>query len=274
LIIDLHTHAFPEKIAQKTMEKLAEVAQSPYYGDGTAEAVTENLKKSGADKAVILTIATRPDNIEKINNYAMECDGIISKDARYRDHIRFCSVHPKAPNAIDELVRLKSLGVKGVKFHPDYQDFMIDDPALYPIYEAVAELGLIAVFHAGFDPLSPDLIHAPPDASARVLRDHPRMKTVLAHLGGMKQFGEVRELLAGRFDNLYLDTALISRYISQADAAEIIRLQGADKVLFGSDFPWSETLTEMRFIEGLPLSREEKDMILGENAVRLLGLEH
>jgi len=272
MIIDIHTHAFPSKIAEKTMGKLGKIAGIPYYGDGTSDAVQKNIEKAGVDVAVILTIATRPDNIEKINDYAMERDGFISGNEKYARHMRFCSVHPDSPNAVEELVRLKNKGVKGVKFHPDYQEFMIDDKKMYPIYEAVSELGLVAVFHAGYDPLSPELIHALPEASARVLADFPKMKTVLAHLGGMHRFDEVNEYLAGRFPNLYLDTAFLSQHISPERLVKTIGLRGADKILFGSDFPWSESLAELLFIEALPVGRTEKDLIMGDNARELLGI--
>ncbi len=254
------------------MEKLGKIAGIPYYGDGTSEAVQKNIEKAGVDMAVILTIATRPDNIEKINDYAMERDGIISGNEKYARQIRFCSVHPDSPNALEELVRLKEKGVKGVKFHPDYQDFMIDDKKMYPIYETISSLGLIVVFHAGYDPLSPDLIHALPEASARVMSDFPRMKTVLAHLGGMHRFNEVNEFLAGRFKELCFDTAFLSKHIFCDELVRTIKLHGADRILFGSDFPWSESVDELNLIDSLPIGRMEKDMILGENARELLGI--
>ena len=272
MIIDFHTHAFPSAIAEKAMKKLAAVAGVPYYGDGTAEAVTKNLEKCGADMAVIHTIATRPDNLKKINDYAVSHDGILSGDGKYAKAVRFCGIHQDAPDALEEMERLHKLGVKGIKLHPDYQDFMIDDKKLYPIYDAARSMGLIVVFHAGWDPLSPDLVHAPPERSAKVLRDFPGMKTVLAHLGGMKMYGEVRDLLAGKFPDLYVDTSMSRGIVTKELMTEIIKRQGADKVLFGSDFPWHESLYELELVESLDISRSEKDLIEGENARALLGL--
>ncbi|MEA4832459.1 MAG: amidohydrolase family protein [Oscillospiraceae bacterium] len=272
MIIDFHTHAFPERIAMKAMEKLSQTSKIPYYGDGTLSATLSNLDKSGADKAVILPIATRPDNLRTLNDYAAAHDGRISGNPEYARFIQFGTVHPDTPDVLEELCRIKSLGLPGVKLHPDYQGFFINEEKLYPIYEKISQLGLICIFHAGFDPVSPDLIHADPRESAKVLERFPEMKVVLAHMGGMYQFELVDQYLAGKFKNLWLDTAIISGNIEKELLMRIIKKQGAGRILFASDFPWHETANELSFIRSLPLEDGEKELILGKNAMELLGL--
>lgn len=271
MIIDFHTHAFPDKIAEKTMGTLTETAGIPVYADGTFGDLQAKLRESGVDLAVVLNIATKPSQMNTINNFAAQTDRHLSGNAA-SPFIAFGSVHPDAPDCLSELERIKALGLKGVKFHPDYQGFLIDDRKLYPLYETIAALGLIAVFHAGFDPYSPELIHAPPERSARVCRDFPGMTVVLAHLGGFAQFDDVERYLAGRFENLYVDTAMAFSNITTNHLTGLIDRFSADRVLFGSDNPWHKSSYELALIRALDLCPEDRDKILGGNAAKLLGL--
>ena len=179
---------------------------------------------------------------------------------------------PDAPDALDELARIRSLGLCGVKFHPDYQGFFADDPKAFPIYAAAEELGLPVAFHTGWDPRSPDVVHAPPQAVARVAEEFPKLTVIAAHMGGMCLQNEVMEQLAGKAD-LYFDTAYTADpWMDKATMEKMIRMHGADKILFGSDFPWHLPLHELEFIDSLGISSEEKELILGGNARRLLGI--
>lgn len=263
-IIDFHTHAFPDKIAKATMQKLGDISKIPYYTDGTWSGLEEAICKAGVDMAVVLNIATRPGQENTINTLAAE-----KSRGRF---IAFGSVHPDSPDAIEQLEKIKELGIRGVKFHPDYQNFMIDDKKMWPIYKKVSELGLIAVFHAGFDPLSPELIHAMPQASAKVVESFPDMITVLAHLGGMHKFDEVEKYLARGYKNLYIDTAMAYENIKQEQLLRIIDSFGADRVLYGSDNPWHDSAFELSLIRSLPICESDKKLILGENAARLLNI--
>ncbi len=263
-IIDFHTHAFPDKIAKATMQKLGEISKIPYYTDGTWSGLEEAICKAGVDMAVVLNIATRPGQENTINTVAAE-----KSRGRF---IAFGSVHPDSPDAIEQLEKIKELGIRGVKFHPDYQNFMIDDKKMWPIYRKVSELGLIAVFHAGFDPLSPELIHAMPQASAKVVESFPDMVTVLAHLGGMYKFDEVEKYLACGYKNLYIDTAMAYENIKQEQLLRIIDSFGAEHVLYGSDNPWHDSAFELSLIRSLPICERDKKLILGENAARLLNI--
>ena len=136
LIFDMHTHCFPDALAPKALPRLAEISRCAYHGDGTYGSLCEEAAAAGCAGFMILHIATKPSQMTSVNNFAAACQ----KGNAYC----FGSVYPTAENAVDELHRIKALGLKGVKFHPDYQEFFVDDPAVFPVYEAAAALGLPA----------------------------------------------------------------------------------------------------------------------------------
>lgn len=262
MIIDFHTHAFPEKIAAKAMASLSVKAGNlvPFH-DGTVASLKAYVKKSGADKAVMLNIATSPQQQKNVNDFAIACNG--------GDIISFGSVHPDAPDALDELERIKAAGLLGVKLHPEYQSFYVDDDRMLPIYEKIAKLGLVTVFHAGVDIEYFEPVHCTPRRLAEVLPAFGGAPVVAAHMGGWQLWHDVEKYLVSK--NVYFDTAFSYGRMPRGHCRRIIKAHGVEKILFGSDMPWSGTDAEMRFIDSLELAEDEKSAILGENARRLLG---
>jgi len=265
MVIDFHTHAFNDKIAEKAIAKLEIVSNQKAYSNGKIDAIDEIAKSGVIDKAVLLPVATKPTQQTIINDWAKEMGD------KYENIIPFGSVHPFAEDVFEELQRIKEMGLYGVKLHPDYQEFFIDDEKVFKVYEKCAELSLPVIFHAGWDPLSPDIVHAPPKASRKAHDAVPQMTMILAHMGGMKHWEEVLEYIAG-LENIYLDTAYTVNFMPTDIFREIVLKHGADKILFGSDFPWHKSNMEKEFIESLDFSDEDKKKILGENARKLLGL--
>lgn len=264
MLIDMHIHIFPDKLAPKALANLSQICKSPYFADGTAAGTEKQLREWGVTGAAAMNIATKPSQQAAVNNFAASVNG---------DFFHcFGTVHPDAPDALEELARIKELGLYGVKLHPDYQGFFIHEKRMFPIYDAIASLGLPVLFHTGWDPLSPDKVHAPSEAVARVVRQFPKLTVIGAHMGGMNRYDEVEEFLAG--NNLYIDTAMSSQYCSPEQFARLIKKHGADRVLFGSDCPWSRSSDEFRFIEAAPLTDDEREKIYFRNALRVLGLDH
>ena len=264
MVIDFHTHAFNELIAEKAISKLEKIINYNAFTRGTISDNIKHFDEWGVDKAVSLSIATKPSQQRIINDWAA---------AQAGDRIiPFGSVHPDAEDALQELERIKSLGIKGIKLHPDYQNFYIDEKRLYPIYRKCAELSLVIVFHSGVDVLSPDNVHATPDMCLRAFKAVPEMTMVLAHLGGNDLWEEVYEKLAGLEGNLYFDTALVGGRCPDSLIKKIIRKHGADRILLASDCPWHDTSSEINTIKRLGLSNEEIEMIFHKNAERLLGI--
>lgn len=264
MTIDFHVHAFNPKIAEKAVSKLAETAKIKPYTYGLIDETIDRFDRWGVDKGVLLPIATKPSQHKIINDWAAQQDGdrIIS----------FGSVHPEGEDALDELEKIKDRGLHGVKLHPDYQGFMIDEKKLEPVYEEIERLGLPVVFHAGFDCISPDLIHCPPERSVNVCKRHKHMKMVLAHLGGNQQWQQVYDILAGLDGELYFDTAFSMECDSRL-MEKIINKHGAERILFASDCPWESSAKLKEKILSLNISDDKKEKILGGNALRLLGMK-
>ncbi len=264
MLFDTHIHIFPEKLKGKVLPKLSEISGSPYYSDGTLEDTQKKLGEYGCTHALTLHIATNPRQESSVNSFAIESQG--------GNIYSFGSVHPLSPNALTELDRIKAAGLKGVKFHPDYQEFFADSEIMEPIYKSSSDLGLIVAFHAGRDPYSPGTVHCTPKALAAVAKKFPTMTIIAAHMGGMDMADDVEKYLVGK-PNVYFDTAFASKTHTSRTLERLIRLHGVDKILFATDFPWSTPEVEKQLIEGTNLTQEEKDKIYFLNAFKLLNVD-
>ena len=257
-------HAFPDTLAAKALPLLSKCSGGvkPNY-DATISGLESYLAKNNVDYAVVLNIATNPHQEKKVNDFAIS---LLEK----KNIIPFGSMHPDSPNALSELERLAKAGIRGIKLHPDYQHFFVDDEKMFPIYKKIAELGFITVFHAGVDIGYPKPVHCTPERLLRVLDLFDDAPVVAAHFGGWLLWDSVLEDLCGT--KVYLDTAFSSGKMPPDYAKELIKAHGADKVLLGSDMPWSDTLDEVRFVQSLDLSAEDEEKILSNNAKRLLNI--
>ncbi|MGN0542609.1 MAG: amidohydrolase family protein [Acutalibacteraceae bacterium] len=264
MIIDFHTHCFPEKIAERAMVQLRRRSgiTRPFHS-GSPDSLLDLQRKSGVDYSVVLNIATNPRQQKSVNDFAISL-------CQTEGFIPFGSVHPDSPDALTELERLKENGIKGVKLHPDYQDFYADDEKMLPIYEKIGSLNMITVFHCGTDIGYPEPVHCTPERLSKVLEAFGGAPVVAAHFGGTCAWEETKEFLCGK--NVYLDTAYCCGVLPPVKAEEIIALHGADKILLGSDAPWQSPADNIGLIDCLDISEDEKRAILGENARRLLGI--
>lgn len=262
MVIDFHTHAFPDKIAESAIKSLAEKANIPPYTNGTVSDTDEKMKAWGIDRRVMLSIATNPKQQTNVNNFAIEVNNENSVFA-------FGSVHPLAENAQEELERIKNAGLKGIKLHPEYQEFEIDDKKMYPIYEKCIKLGLIIVFHTGEDLGYPGSLNASPEVIERLSKDFGGADFVMAHFGSCGLAERALEHVAGK--GFYVDTSFSKGYVKKHTGEAIIKKQGADKVLFASDCPWADPKETFDFINSFDLTDDEKEKIFYKNAIKLLG---
>lgn len=265
MIIDFHTHTFPEKIAKASIESLSKCSGITPHTDGTADGLRRSMEEACVDLSVILPVVTRPAQFETVNRVAARiCEaggGLLS----------FGGIHPDCSDIRQKIREIKALGLKGIKIHPAYQEVYMDDIRYLRILDAATEQGLIISVHAGVDIGLPEPVYAAVEKILYAVRETKPEKLVLAHLGGWKEWDAVEELLAG--EEVYMDTAFLEDYISDEQLVRIIRKHGAGKILFGTDCPWSGQKESIARIEGLPLSEEEKALIFGENAKKLLELE-
>jgi predicted TIM-barrel fold metal-dependent hydrolase len=220
------------------------------------------MKKDGVDLSVVLSIATNPQQQSKVNDFAITVN-------QQEDLVAFGSIHPDAPDALEELERIHAAGLKGIKLHPEYQGFYADDEKMKPIYRKISQLELITLFHAGQDIGFPPPYHGTPQHLLGALKwlDTP---VVAAHWGGMNVYQEVIESLCGR--ELYFDLSFGYGVDPKPLAQRIIDKHTPDRLLFGSDMPWHRPAWEMRLIDTLDLTQDEQDKIFFKNALGLLGL--
>ncbi len=262
MLIDFHTHCFPDKIAQRAVDKLsfASGGMMPHT-DGSVSGLKGLMKKTGVDKAVVLSIATNASQQKNVNDFAASQNS--------ENLICFGSVFPKRADCLEELERIKALGLKGVKLHPDYQGFNVDDEKMKPIYKKIGDLGLITVFHAGFDYGFPPPYGATPDKMERALRWF-NSPVVAAHWGGLDCGEEVLNRLCGK--DIYFDTSFGCGSMPKYYAQKIAEKHTPDKILFGTDSPWHTAEMELSLLGTLDLSRSEMEKITHLNAEKLLNI--
>lgn len=265
---DSHVHFFPDKLAEKALPRLSHICGCPYYSDGTRAGTLEKMKAwQGGDVfigAMALHIATSAHQQASVNNFA----------AQSQQGSLFCfgSVFPTAPDALEEMERVKAMGLHGIKLHPDYQEFFIEDPHAMPLYAQAEKLGLPVAFHTGHDPCSPYIIHCHPAAVARLAIRFPKLTIIAAHMGGMEQPEDAAKYLCGR-ENVYFDTAFASRFLTPEQFTRLVRLHGPERVLFATDCPWSTVPEELALLRAADLTEKERENIAWKNAARLFHLD-
>lgn len=267
MIIDFHTHIFPDSIAEKTIGKLGALINQEPYTNATLQGIKESMKTSNIDLAVLLPVVTRPAQFQSVNAFAKAVtgqDGLIS----------FGGIHPKTENYQQEIDEIVQLGLKGIKLHPDFQDTFIDEPCYINLIGYALEKDLIVSVHGGVDAGLPDPVHCPPEKTLKMIREVQKRtstdKLVIAHTGGHLMWDDVEQYLVG--EKIYMDISYSRKEIPREQMIRIIRNHGVDKMLFGSDSPWDGQGETIGYVRKLPFSEEEKAKILGGNAEKLLDL--
>lgn len=261
-IVDFHVHAFADKIAVKAAENLRDYYNMPLVGDGKFDTVLERAKQINIDKMVIHAVATKAKQTTVINDY------VSSVAKKYPDKIvGFATIHRDFDEYKEEILRIKDMGLKGIKLHNVFQNFNIDDDKMMFIYEEIVKNDLPILFHMGDRTV--DL--ASPKRLARVLEKFPQMRAVAAHMGGVFEWEESMEYLVGK--NVYFDTSSTLFEIGDERFLKMLSEHGKDKVLFGTDYPLSDYEHEFERFSRLNLSKEVLDKIFYKNAYEFLRLE-
>ncbi|MFQ3548235.1 MAG: amidohydrolase family protein [Armatimonadota bacterium] len=261
-IIDFHVHVFPDDIAEKALAALFTSYGKKPFTNGRICDLIASMDEAGISKSVIQPVATNPAKVSSINNWskAQSSDRIIP----------FAGIHCDVDNIADEINRIISLGIKGIKIQGNWQMLDIDNPKMYPIYESVSDK-LIILFHVGAEiaPIEESL--ATPQKVANIISNFPKMKVVAAHLGGYLMWEMSEELLIGK--NIYMDTsATFPEVIPPHKLKTLIEKHGVDRILFASDSPLSNQKSEVDRISSLGFSDTALEMILSKNAERLLEI--
>lgn len=266
MIIDFHTHCFPDTLAPKALSALKDHAlQSHRFPctNGTISGTETHISNQKIDRAVVCNIATNTHQQNKVNDFAIK----IAQTSKTLYSLG--SLHPDSDNKREEMERLRSVGIRGIKIHPDYMETDIDDPKFNEIFELCCEFDFFIVTHAGFDPVSPKHIHATPDMILSVISKFTSLKLIAAHMGGFSMSTEVLEKLVGR--NIWIDTSLSALRPNEHDnIIKILKEHPTDKILFASDTPWSYETEELKIIYSADLGDISTEKILYKNALNLL----
>lgn len=260
-IIDTHAHIYPDAIAQRAAASIGDFYRIPMCLDGTLGGLMSAGEKAGVTRFLVHSVAVSPDRVEHINDF------LARSAAAHPDRlIGFGSMHPDYPDVPRELARLKRMGLRGVKLHPDFQKFLLDGDAAVEMFRTMADLGLPALVHTG-DSRYP---YSQPERMARALDRAPGLRVICAHLGGWSVWTDAWRALAGR-PGLWVDTSSSLYALQPEEAASIIRRYGADRAFFGTDYPMWEPGEELRRFMRLPLSQAEREGVLHANFERFLA---
>ena len=281
MILDFHTHTFPDKIALRALEGMSAVSHARYFTNGTRQALSASMRESGVDWSLNLPVCTRADQVAKINHTLAE-----QAEALKAAHIvTFGGMHPACPDPAPQLRFLQENGIRGIKLHPAYQGTALTDPAMLRIIGLASELDLAVLVHAGVDIGFPERNFASVPMILRVLREVRPTRLILAHMGGWQAWDEVERELAGA--PVFLDTAYSlgpvpmtvppetvrwPRNMTPERFARLARAHGTERVLFGTDSPWTDQGESLRLLRETPLTEREKARILWRNGAALLGL--
>lgn len=276
MIIDFHTHNFPDSIAPRAIASMVEMLRHQFipFGDGTLACQLADAKANGIDRCVMCPIATKPSQADVILRTALEIrDGARGEEAA-RVIIPLASVHPADPDFKAHLKAIADAGIPGIKLHPYYQGFRLDDPAVFPFFAAVRDLGLIVTAHCGYDHgfLNVPMCCGPAEIVA-LLAAVPGLgpRFVAAHLGGREGNppGATDMLLE---TGCLIDTACLEILQDDPDAIRVMETWPADRVVFGTDYPWNRQHRLVEWVKAHRPSAVEQEAIFRLNAERLLGL--
>ena len=273
MIIDFHTHTFPDELAKKTIPYLEAKAGFIAKTDGTIKGLEKSMEEANIDISVLLPVITNPKHVIKINDCAIE-------NNKLDKFISFGGMHPDYENYKEELKRLKDNGIKGIKFHPDYQQTFIDDPKMIDIIDEAFRLGLIVIIHSGIDYGSTDVIRATPERIKNLLSKLKHKGTfILAHMGYTFKWDMIIEEFKGY--DVYFDLALSLGSLTMNNVKyplmdedtllKFIDTFGSNRILFATDCPWMSQKESVDVFNSYKRIKEaDRENILYKNALRLL----
>jgi uncharacterized protein len=261
MIIDFHTHAFPDSLAAKAIAALTAEIDMTTKHDGRLSSLLASMDTAGIDKAVVCSIATKPSQFAPILQWSKE----IASDRIFP----LPSIHPADSHLEEKITMVAEAGLPGIKLHPYYQQFVLDEERMFPIYETANSLWLFIVCHTGFDIAFPHDRICDPVRIKRVIELFPKLKFIATHLGAWYDWDEVLAHLVGK--NVYMENSFALEYLDKEKALKIFNSHPKDYLLFGTDSPWTDQSDTVSLIKGLGLEKELEEKIFHKNAERLLG---
>ena len=258
-IIDFHTHVYPEKIAQKATDNVCHFYDIKGGILGTADMLIKEGQKVGVDKYVILPVALKPENVRNLN------EATLFETKKHKEFIGFGTVHAAQNNIMEEIEYIESAELRGIKMHPDFQHFPIDDNRLFEMYDYLQDK-MPVILHTG----DPRYTYSHPEKLKKVLDNFPHLTVIAAHMGGWMVFSEALEILGKT--NCYVDISSSRMFMEGEAIYKYINGYGADRILFGSDFPIWSPADEFNALMKLNISDEALEKIAHKNAERILKI--
>ncbi len=267
-VFDIHTHTYPEAIADKACINLGKFYNFVCEGKGTYTHLESQAKENNVCGYLLFSVATNAHQVEKVNT-SIAALAEMSRSHGFKS-VGFAGMHQDYPDFDGEIERCVSLGLQGVKIHPDIQGVDINDKRLLPLYDILQSRNLPVYLHMGDN--RPEYQFSATEKLLDVLNNFPGLRAVAAHLGGYSVWESAVPLLAGR-ENIMYDTSSALWAISSEYAGKIINKLGAENVMFGTDYPVKNTREELDRFFAIKLSEKEREDILWNNAIRFLGIE-
>ncbi len=258
---DAHAHIYPGKIAEKATASVGSFYDIPMGNVGLPHVLWEAGGGAGIDRFLVCSVATKVEQVRSINEF------IAQKCRKYPQFLGFGAWHQDIEDIEGEMDEIERLGLRGIKVHPDFQRFQIDDPRMLPVYEEASRRGLPVLFHTGDSRMD----FSSPRRLMAVLNKLPDFTCIAAHLGGYTEWDTARRELRGT--NVYIDTSSSLFAVSPEKARESIYHFGVEHTLFGTDFPMWKPDEELERFFALGLSEEENRAVLYGNFQRLFHLD-
>ena len=257
-LIDFHTHIYPDAIAKKAAESIRNFYQIDGGGlDGTVDLLLSRGKEAGISRFVVLPVGLKPDHVQQINNF------ILSQTELHPEFTGFGTLHAAMPDLAEETKRILGIGLRGVKMHPDSQAFNIDDERLFPAYE-ILQGNAPLILHMGDVRYN----YSHPLRLRRVLELFPKLDVVAAHFGGYSMYETAVEILKDK--NCFFDISSSMMFMEDGIAEKYIRAYGPDRMVFGTDFPLWDPVTEVKRFLALKLTPDEIEQIAYKTALHIL----
>lgn len=258
-VADAHAHIYPGKIAEKVTENVGSFYDLPMDTIGLPHILHENGLAAGIERFLVCSVATKMEQVQSINSF------IADKCAKYPEFVGLGAWHPDIRDVDGELDRIQALGLRGIKLHPDFQRFHLDDENMLELYEECTRRGLVILFHTGDDRMD----FSSPRRLAKVLEKIPDLLCIAAHLGGYTEWVYARTLLHGT--NVYIDTSSSLFALPVEEARRNIEHFGTDKTLFGTDFPMWSPKGELQRFFSLGYEEEDNRKMLYDNFAKLFS---
>jgi len=261
-IIDCHCHVYPDRIADRAVESIRNFYDIDLGYDGRCSTLVREGAKYGIKHYVVFSVATTPKQVQTINAFIAET---VKSSAGIMTGLG--SLHPDSEDMAGDYEHLKSLGLRGVKLHPDFQKIAIDDERCEKIYQ-LCRGELPVLLHTGdyrYD-------FSNPDRMARILEKYPDLTVIGAHFGGWSVWDEAVSKLCD-YQNFYVDCSSTLYAVSPERGRQLVRAYGADRVLFGTDHPMWFYEEEIKRFAALGLEDEEAEKILCKNSAKLFGID-